>query len=77
MDATGFRTSDPELIARARSRDVLSKAQIQPDGTIFQLRWVVTNGKEYSLAILNARRVIRDLWPMAPACLAPRKTVTS
>ena len=43
MDATGFRTSDPELIARARSREVLSKAQIQPDGTIFQLRWVVTN----------------------------------
>jgi hypothetical protein len=43
MDATGFRSSDPELIARARSREVLSKAQIQPDGTIFQLRWVVTN----------------------------------
>jgi hypothetical protein len=42
MDATSFRSLDPELIARARSREALSKVQIRPDGTIFQLRWVVT-----------------------------------
>jgi hypothetical protein len=42
LDATSFRTLDPALIAKARSRDVLSKALLQPDGTVFSLRWVVT-----------------------------------
>jgi hypothetical protein len=43
LDAPSFRSSDPEMIARARSRDVLSKVPVQPDGTIFALRWVVTD----------------------------------
>jgi hypothetical protein len=42
LDATSFRTSDPALIAKARSREVLAKVSLQPDGTVFQLRWVVT-----------------------------------
>jgi hypothetical protein len=42
LDATSFRTLDPELIAKARSRGVLSKVSLQPDGTVFTLRWVVT-----------------------------------
>ena len=51
LDATSFRTSDPVLIAKARSRDVVKTsatgsypppASVQPDGTVFQLRWVVT-----------------------------------
>lgn len=52
LDATSFRTSDPALIAKARSRALLSKtstmssyplrASVQPDGTVLQLRWVVT-----------------------------------
>ena len=42
LDATSFRTSDPALIAKARSREVLAKAALEPDGTVFQLRWVVT-----------------------------------
>ena len=42
LDATSFRSGDPDLIRQARSRDVLAKAALRPDGTIFQLRWVVT-----------------------------------
>jgi hypothetical protein len=42
LDATSFRSSDPELIAKARSREVLAKTALRPDGTVFQLRWVVT-----------------------------------
>ncbi len=43
LDATSFRSGDPDLIRQARSRDVLAKAALRPDGTIFQLRWVVTS----------------------------------
>jgi hypothetical protein len=42
LDGTSFRSADPDLIRRARSREVLAKAAVRPDGTIFQLRWVVT-----------------------------------
>jgi hypothetical protein len=43
LDAPSFRSTDPEMIARARSREVLSKVPLQPDGTVFALRWVVTD----------------------------------
>ena len=55
VDALLVRSSDAALIARARDPEGFQNAQLQPDGSFAQLRWVVT-GKGVMLS--------------APACSA-------
>jgi len=63
LDLPTFRSGDPKLLARARSREELAEAGVrpEPDGTIFGLRWVVTpNGVKLGVAecaFCHARRL--------------------
>jgi hypothetical protein len=41
-DHPHFRTSNPNIIAAARSRETFAAAHLLSDGTIFNLRWVPT-----------------------------------
>ena len=42
LDSVIHRSSNPQIIERARSRERLAQAILEKDGTIHNLRWVVT-----------------------------------
>lgn len=62
LDALLVRSDDPALIARARDPQAFQNAQPRPDGSLAQLRWVVTR---------------KGVMLSAPACSACHATARS
>jgi hypothetical protein len=62
LDVVAFRSADPKLIAQVRSKEAMAKARPHKDGTLGNLRWVVT-AKGIQLSISECASCHRRLMP--------------
>ena len=78
IDVPAFRSTDPQLIAMARSLEEFAKrgGQAQKDGRVLGLRWVPTS-KGLALGLSDCAAVTRASCPTARSCTARRSTIPS